>query len=263
MISKRSISLRLGFTLAVLVLYGCGSAPRMTVASGSMYESDSLEEFVTRTGPPPGPTPDYRIGIGDRLDVVFLYNSNLTTRDLLVRSDGRISLPYVGDQIAMGFTPMELDSVLTGRFSDILKEPNLSVIVNEPAQQTVYVLGNVRSPGGYPYDRPVSLMQSVALAGGFDDGAKPEHTVLIRRVSLTKIVGIEIDMKAIMKGHAVQSDILLKNYDIVFVPRSKLNTVAEFARQVTDIVNLPLKTTLDGWQIANQRAIYEFWKHNK
>jgi polysaccharide export outer membrane protein len=228
-----------------------------------MYDSDDLKEFVDQTGPPLGPTPEYRIGIGDRLDVVFLYHSNLTTRQLLVRSDGRISLPYVGDQVAMGYTPMELDSMLTEKFSDILKEPNLAVIVDEPAEQTVYVLGNVKSPGGYPYDRPVSLVQAVALAGGFSEGAKPQNTVLIRRVSPTRIVGIEINVNAVMKGQAVQSDILLKNYDILFVPRSRLNSLAEFARQVRDIVDLPLSVTLDGWQIANQKASYEFWRDNR
>jgi polysaccharide export outer membrane protein len=228
-----------------------------------MYGSSELEEFVNRTGPPVGAAPEYRVGIGDKLDVIFLYHSNLSTRDLLVRSDGRISLPYVGDQVAMGYTPMELDSILTDRFSEILKEPNLSVILNEPAEQKVYVLGNVKAPGDYPCDRPVSILQAVALAGGFSGGAKPQNTILIRRESLTKIVGIEIDVKAIMKGEAVQSDILLKNYDIVFVPQSRLNTVADFARQVSDIVNLPLKTTLDGWQIANQKASYEFWRDNR
>ncbi len=131
-----------GIALLMLVAaFGCSSAPKMTVSSGEMYERGDLEEFVNRTGPPAGATAYYQFGIGDRLDIVFLYHSNLTSRELLVRDDGRISLPYVGDQMALGYTPMQLDTILTEKFAEILKEPNLSVILNEPAEKKVYVLG--------------------------------------------------------------------------------------------------------------------------
>lgn len=249
------------FPLFLMAVAGCSAGPKMSAPSTQTYGSSQLEEFVNETGPPIGPTPEYRIAIGDRLDVVFLYHSNLTTRDLLVRSDGRISLPYVGDQVAMGYTPMQLDTLLTEKFSEILKDPNLSVIVSKPVEQTVYVLGNVKGPGGYPADRPISILQAIAKAGGFQEGAKPQNTILIRRVSLTKIVGVEINVKAIMDGKAVQSDILLKNYDIVFVPQTRLKSVADFVVQVRDIVSLPLEATLQGWQIATMQANYEFYRN--
>lgn len=232
----------------------------MTVPSSAMYERGALEEFVARTGPPAGPIPHYRIGIGDRLDVVFLYHSNLTSRELLVRDDGRISLPYVGDQAAVGFTPMELDSILTGRFSEILKDPNLSVIVALPAEKQVYLLGHVNRPGGYPFQRPVSLLQAIALAGGVRRGGKLSNTVLIRRTTASEVVGIEIDVDAIMNGDAIHDDVLLRNYDIVYVPQSGLSSAAEFAETVRKIIDLPVGTVLDGWQIANSVEQYRFFR---
>jgi polysaccharide export outer membrane protein len=253
--------LSLGVSILFLVAgFGCSGGTKMTVPSGAMYDRGALEEFVRETGPPLGATREYRIGIGDRLDVVFLYHSNLTTRHLLVRDDGRISLPHVGDQMAMGFTPMELDSVLTERFSEILRQPNLSVIVNEPAEKLVYVLGKVKKPGGYPFERPVSLLSALALAGGVDSGGKTENTVLIRRTTATEVVGIEIDVKAIMKGNAVHNDLLLKNYDIVYVPQSRLSSVEDFAQSVSKIIELPLGTTLTGWQVVNTIEQYKYFQ---
>jgi polysaccharide export outer membrane protein len=239
---------------------GCAGGTKMTVPSGAMYERGALEEFVNQTGPPIGPTPNYRIGIGDKLDVVFLYHTNLSSREILVRDDGRISLPYVGDQEALGYTPMELDSILTIRFSEILKQPNISVILNAPAPKQVYVLGFVERPGGYDFQRPLSLLSALARAGGVKKGGKATNTVLIRRAKATEVVGIEIDVEAIMNGSAIHNDLLLKNYDIVYVPQSRLSSTAEFAETLGKIINVPVGTVLDGWQLANSIEQYKFFR---
>lgn len=225
-----------------------------------MYDAEGLAEFDRLTGPALGPTQEYRIGIGDRLDVILMYHSNLSAREVLVRDDGRISLPYVGDQMAMGYTPMDLDSILTGKFGEILKEPSLSVIVHDQAQKKVYVLGHVMRSGEQEYERQVTLVQALALAGGFQNGAKSDHVVLIRRVSATEVVGIEIDAKAIMQGKSVGNDIYLRNYDIVFVPQTRLSSTVEFANQVSTLINLPLQPTMQGWQLANQIESYRYWQ---
>src|SRR5512139_804300 len=118
-----------GFLALPLVAGGCGSGIRGSDRSEGWYDSQSVQQFAAETSLPAQPVlaPEYVIGVGDVLEVVFLYHNNLTTRDLVVRRDGRISLPYVGDEMAAGITPMVLDSVLTNRFGEILREPNLSV----------------------------------------------------------------------------------------------------------------------------------------
>ncbi len=97
--------------LAVLSA-GCSSNNAGREKPGELYEQDQLGQFVEDTDPLESEE-DYVIGIGDRLDVVFFVHKELTTIDLLVRSDGRITLPYVGDVDAAGVTPMQLDSTLT------------------------------------------------------------------------------------------------------------------------------------------------------
>lgn len=245
-----------------VVTGGCASGPVGADRSAGWYPPEDLPAFEadTPTSVQAALEPEYVIGVGDKLEVVFLYQTNLTTRDLVVRRDGRISLPYVGDQMAAGVTPMTLDSLLTSRFSEILREPNLSVIVKEPAPQKVFVLGQVERPGGYTYDTEVTMLQSIALAGGFKPGALSNHAVLIRRQGVNKIIGIEVDLKAVMNGSHMANNIRLRNYDIVMIPQHPIYSAADFMNAVYDVINAPLDLVYKGWQIANLSASYEFFK---
>jgi len=253
--------------LAVLLLpmafIGCSSSaiPETDVEKG-LYVDEDIDRFIDDTSAFPRHViePEYMIGVGDALDVVFLFNSNLSTRDLTVRRDGKISLPYVGDQMAAGLTPMMLDSVLTDGFAEILREPNISVIVRRSAGQKVYVLGEVRSPGGYEFPDEMSLVSSIATAGGLLKSADAEHAVLIRRDGLQKIVGIEINVASILAAADIQNDLRLRNYDIVYVPKRPLYSAAEFVELVTEIMLGPLDVVFRGWQIATLSANYEFFR---
>jgi polysaccharide export outer membrane protein len=212
-----------------------------------MYASQNLRKFVEDTAADQG-LDEYIIGVGDLLDIVFFFHTELTTRDLIVRSDGRITLPYLGDVKAAGTTPMELDSVLTSSFLEILREPNLSVIIRRPREKTAYVMGQVNRPGGILFDNQLSLLQAVASVGGLAPGAKANHTLLIRRDGPSKVVGIEVDLKSIIKGEAMQNDLWLSNFDIIYVPKTRIQSVADFTRIVNEIVAPPTGLVLRGWQ---------------
>jgi polysaccharide export outer membrane protein len=221
-----------------------------------MYKTDEVGDFLVDTGPPVQEN-QYIVAQGDRLDVVFFIHRDLTTRDLLVRSDGRITLPYVGDVMAAGHTPSQLDSVLTDRFAEVLRDPNLSVIVKNPAEKTVYVLGEVTRPGGYNYDTSISVLQAVAKAGGFDRGAKRNHTLVIRREGTDRIVGVEVNLAAVTSGYQVGYDFWLKNYDIVYVPKTRLESAADLMQTVDDILSPPVNLIFRGWQIQVLQQTYE------
>lgn len=252
-------------TVAVLwlpvVLLGCSGAKIAdTDVEKGVYASEDVDRFVhdTATRAHAVLVDEYVIGVGDLLDVVFLLHSNLSTRELVVRRDGRISLPYVGDVDAAGLTPMVLDSVLTEEFSEILREPNVAVIVRKPAPQKVFVLGDVESPGRFEFDDELSVVQSIAMAGGMSNSASQSHAILIRRQGLNRIVGVEIDVKGILVGAEIHNDIRLRNYDIVYVPRRPIYSVADFMQELNDIVLPPLDWTLRALSIRNLDATYDF-----
>ncbi len=241
---------------------GCGGGIKGADRSEGWYSPDSIAQFdaETSTAPKADLVPEYVIGVNDMLEVVFLYHSNLTTRDLIVRRDGRISMPYVGDQMAAGITPMELDSVLTTRFSEVLRDPNLSVIVSRPAPQKAYVLGEVNQPGKIEFNDELSMVGALAAAGGVKSGGMANHAVLVRRQGVSQIVGIEVDLRAVMNGSQMSNDLRLRNYDIVYVPRHPIYTAADFMEQIGKIINVPLDAVFKGWQIANLKENYQFYR---
>ncbi len=243
----------------VVGLSACSSNRRPVGAGGGVYPPQQLGQFLRDTSPP-RQSNDYIIAVGDRLDVVFFFDRDLSQKELLVRSDGRITLPYTGDVMAAGRTPMQLDTLLTRRFAEILKEPNLSVIVVKTTDPVVYVLGEVRDPGGYPFKRAVSLVQALALAGGLRDGAKSNHVLVIRRKGLQGIVGVEVNAKAIIQGEQVQNDFLLRDFDIVYVPKTRIQSIADFAQTLNEIVQPPTDLFIRGWQVQVLRQQLELFQ---
>jgi len=243
----------------VIGLSACSSNRRPVGAGGGVYPPEQLGQFLRDTAPPRQAN-DYIIAVGDRLDVAFFFDRDMNQERLLVRSDGRITLPYTGDVMAAGRTPMQLDTLLTNRFAEILKDPNLSVIVVETARTMVYVLGEVRNPGGYPFRRSVSLVQALALAGGLSNGAKSNHVLVIRRKGLQGIVGVEVNAKAIIQGEQVQNDFLLRDFDIVYVPKTRIQSIADFAQTLDQIVSPPTDLFLQGWQVQVLREQLELFR---
>jgi len=241
----------------VLAALGCSGSPKPDAGpeAGSagpeadMYARQELGDFIKDTGPE-RTTNDYVIGVGDRLDVVFFFHNDLTTLDLLVRPDGRITLPYVGDVMAAGATPMHLDSTLTTRFEEILREPNLSIIVRSTMLPRIYVLGEVDRPGEYTFPVDMSVLQAVSHAGGQTTGAKLENTIVIRREGTNRIVGVVVDVKAIMEGRALQNDFQLKNNDIVFVPKTRIRAIGDVVEELDRVVRPPVDLILRTIQIS-------------
>lgn len=121
----------------------------------------------------------FRIGKEDLLDVTVWRDPDLT-RAVVVRPDGFISMPLVGEVKAEGRTPVELAADLKSGLQPYVQEPRVTVVVREVRSARIYVTGEVARPGGYPIAGPISVLQAVALAGGFSDFADREAMLVIR-----------------------------------------------------------------------------------
>lgn len=259
------------FFLICLVagLWSCSSGPKPqtdaetateTAAAAdtkAMYKRQELGQFLRDTDPN-RVSNEYMVGIGDRLDVVFFYHADLTTLDLLVRPDGRITLPYVGDVMAAGHSPMYLDSTLTTRFEEILREPNLSIIVRSTQELRVYVLGEVEQPGHVAFPVDMSLVQAISQAGGHKSSAKMGNVIVIRREGADRILGVVVDVGAIINGGQIQNDFQLSHNDIIYVPRTRIAKAADFMQELDDVVRPPLDWVLRGLQISLLRDNFFF-----
>ena len=126
--------------------------------------------------------PEYRMGPEDVIKVSVWENKELTL-DLVVRPDGKISMPLIQDVVAEGQTAVELANTIHDRLLTFIKEPQVSVIVLQVNAPKYFVIGNVAKPGTYSLRSETSVLQALALAGGFTQFASPRSIKLIRNAS--------------------------------------------------------------------------------
>lgn len=125
------------------------------------------------------PGPEYRIGAEDQIRVSVWENRELTL-DLVVRPDGKISMPLIQDVVAEGQTATELGNTIRQKLLAFVKEPVVSVIILQVNAPKFFIMGNVARPGTFPLRSETSILQALSLAGGFNQFASPRSIKLIR-----------------------------------------------------------------------------------
>ncbi len=153
--------------------------------------------------------PDYRIGIDDLLDIA-VWNVAELQKTVPVRPDGKISLPLVNDVVAAGLTPMELRDQLTKKMATYVQNPAVSVVVREIRSLKVSVIGQVRTPGRYDIKGPSTVLDALALAGGFTEFAARRKITILRSAQR-----IRFDYDAAVSRGGI---VLVKPGDVVVVP---------------------------------------------
>lgn len=239
------------------LLAGCGGGNRLISNEDGLVASG---ELVLDSIPVPEGSDEYVIGPGDILDIVFPFNKDFTVTSIRVRPDGRISLPYSGEMVAAGLTPARLDEVITKSYATVLVDPQLTVIVQQYVAQLVYVLGEVETPGGFPYVPGMTLMAALAQGRGPTPRGAANSVLVIRRVAPDRIVGIQVDVGDIGGGKRFDLDVPLRAGDIVYVPRSSLAKAQDFALIVYDILSKPADLYLKGWQVSNAKVMYDYYR---
>jgi polysaccharide export outer membrane protein len=158
----------------------------------------------------------YIIQPNDILEI-FVWKEPELTRKVLVRPDGRISFPLVQDLQAGGITPSELKSRIEFRLKEYLNAPNVTVIVEGIRSYQVFVVGKVQKPGGMTIEKPITVLQAIALAGGFQDYAKDSEMTIIRNNGKENLV-FEFNYKDVTRGKKSEQNIFLQSGDVVVVP---------------------------------------------
>ena len=160
--------------------------------------------------------PDYRIGPGDQLSIEVWKNADLA-RLVTVLPDGKVAYPMVGEVVAAGKTIAQLQKEIEGKLSLYVKDAVLTVEVRQVNSMKIYVLGAVRMPGRIMLNSNIDLLQAMAEAGGPDQFAKLSKIKIFRREG-RKTVIIPFDYDDVIAGKNLESNILLRRGDVVFVP---------------------------------------------
>ena len=124
-------------------------------------------------------TSDYIIGPEDVLDITVWRNADLS-KQVAVRPDGKISLPLIGDVVAVGKSTSQLSEAIAGKLKEFKENPQVSIIVKEVNSYAMYVLGEVAKPGKYPLKTKTTLLQAITVASGFTGTAARNKIVVFR-----------------------------------------------------------------------------------
>ena len=156
------------------------------------------------------------IGPDDQLSVVFWRDKDLSA-DVVVRPDGKISLPLLNDVQAGGLTPEQLRHSVTEEAKRYVEDPTASVVVRQINSRKVFITGEVEKPGTYPLAGPTTVLQLLATAGGLKEYADKEKIVVLRRES-GREVAYRFNYKQVIQQKNPGQNIELKPGDTVVVP---------------------------------------------
>jgi polysaccharide export outer membrane protein len=187
-------------------------APTPAAAAGTAAPAAPAPAAPPAAAVPPG----YVIGPNDLLSVVFWREKEMSA-DVVVRPDGRISLPLINEVEAVGLTPEELRTRIGEMAAQYIQEPNVSVVVKQINSRLVYITGNIGKPGPYPLMQPTTVMQLIAMSGGLSEWADGEGIVIMRTEN-GKPVRYKFNYKWVLQGLNMRQNIELKPGDTVLVP---------------------------------------------
>ena len=194
--------------LFTLVLAGCSSLPSST----QMPPSSEME------------TEAYEIGVGDTIAVHVWRNPELG-QSIVVRPDGFISIPLMGDVKAEGKRPEELASEISDTLSEFVRTPEVTVMVASPVSKEfrnrIRVTGQVASPQSVAFQPGMTVLDLVLMAGGVTDFAADSRATLHRKIN-GEYQSFGLDLKAIFTDGDMSTNHSLQPGDVISVPRKQL-----------------------------------------
>lgn len=209
----QQLKTRRALQLAMLALLLIGPAQALLAQDAQQ----PAQAPATENAAPVHARPQYLIGSGDVL-AINVWKETELTRTVLVRPDGRISLPLIGEIQAAGRTTDQVQAEILDKLSSFISHPQVNVIVQEIKSRTFNVVGKVIKPGEYDLIRPMNVLDGVALAGGFTDFAKKSKIYVLRKASDGKTVMLPFDYKKVIKGKALDQNVPLLPGDTIVVP---------------------------------------------
>ena len=159
---------------------------------------------------------DFVIGESDVLNI-NVWKEPEISQNVVVRPDGKISLPLIGEVTVTGLTPVQAQTLLTSKLQSILTNPQVTVTVTEIRSRMVSITGEVGKAGLYPLLVPTTVLQLITNAGGLGPFANKRGIFILRAVD-GKQQKIPFNYKLVIKGEHPEQNILLRPGDTVVVP---------------------------------------------
>ena len=160
--------------------------------------------------------PEYVIGLGDQLQIMIWKEPELT-QTMSVRIDGQISLPLIGDVQAAGKTIRDLKKILEEKYGTVITDPAVSVMLIQSKSWRYYIIGQIKQPGEFPIDFPITILQALARSGGFLEWAKTDRISIVRNEAGKETI-VPFNYEALVNGQNLQQNALVKPGDTIIIP---------------------------------------------
>ncbi len=215
---NRSVSCQAGWAAARICIWVILSATLWAQPGQVDKPNDTSAAATTDQSRPLAAVDDsFVIGAGDVL-AINVWKEPEISHAVPVRSDGKVSLPLVGEMQASGQTPRQLQAALKEKLQTYISDPDVTVIVQEVKSQRFNILGQVVRPGSYLLANTTTVLDAIAVAGGFRDFAKKKSIYVLR----TKVDGsqarIGFNYNDVIKGKDPAQNIRLEPKDTLVIP---------------------------------------------
>ncbi len=157
------------------------------------------------------------IGNDDVL-LINVWKEQEISKSVPVRSDGKISLPLVGEVQAAGQTPLKLEQAIAEKLKNYISDPEVTVIVQQINSQKFNILGQVTKPGSYPLTNSPTVLDAIAIAGGFRDFAKKKSIYVLRQNADGTETRLPFNYNDVVKGKNLAQNVKLQPHDTIVVP---------------------------------------------
>jgi len=204
-------------TMALLFAMAAGNSLSAQSPAGASSPVPAATQPDLAAGAVKAHDDSYTIGADDVLAINVWKEPDLT-RSVPVRSDGKISLPLIGELQAAGITPKQLEQDISKKLTSYVSEPEVTVIVQEIKSRKFNVLGMVARPGSFPITHTMTVLDAIALSGGFRDFAKQKSIYVLRMKPDGTQARLPFNYKDVVKGKNPEQNIKLEPGDSVVVP---------------------------------------------
>src|SRR5438105_7951746 len=186
-------------------------------ANGKQSKSNEKSRESAQTLEAKNQASDYIIGSEDVL-AVNVWKEPEISKVLPVRPDGKISLPLIGDTAASGLTPKQLQDNIEKNLEAYMSHPEVTVIVQEAKSQRFNIVGEVQRPGSYNLGTPMTVLDAIAVAGGFKDFAKTSKVYVLRSSRDGTQERLPFNYKKVIRGRHSEQNVALQAHDTIVVP---------------------------------------------
>ena len=192
--------------------------PRTQAANNSALAgrpAATISSTSAKPNDPPDPN-DYIIGEQDYLTITVWKEKELSG-SVVVRPDGKITVPLVGETKVVGMTPVQVQDLLEQRLKPFIAVPQVTVAVSQINSRRVYLIGQVVKEGSYQINSSTTVLQLIAQAGGLRDFAKRKN-IYILRTHGSEQNRFSFNYEAVVRGKNQDQNILLQPGDTIVVP---------------------------------------------